>query len=276
MKFRAPAKVNLRLRILGKRSDGFHEIETLMARLTLADILTIERTSEKDLLFTCNDQELPLGSSNLVVKALRAFRQKTGIFDGVSIHLEKFIPYGAGLAGGSSDAATTLMALNELFSAGLDTAELGRLAGGLGSDIPFFFFRSSAICKGRGEIVEPLSNLPRLPLLLIKPGFEVATPWAYKNWATSREVTGFHYAPQKLDWGELANDLERPVFEKFVFLGLLKRWLMNQPEAVGALMSGSGSTVFAVLNTEESGSDLLSRARLEFGNEFWAWCGMTL
>ncbi len=276
MQFRAPAKVNLRLQILGKRADGFHEIETLMALLTLADTLTIERTSEKDLIFTCNSDELPLDRSNLVVKAVDAFRQKTAILHGVSIHLEKSIPHGAGLAGGSSDAATTLMALNELFSAGLDTGELGELAATLGSDIPFFLFRSAAICKGRGELVEPVSDFPRIPLLLIKPGFEVATPWAYKNWSTSREVTGFQYSAQKLEWGQLANDLERPVFEKFLFLGLLKRWLADQPETMGALMSGSGSTVFAVLTNEEAGKDLLVRARREFGNEFWAWCGMTL
>jgi 4-diphosphocytidyl-2-C-methyl-D-erythritol kinase len=276
MQFLSPAKVNLSLRILGKRADGFHEIETLMAPLTLADTLTIERTSETGLRFTCNDDRLPLDGNNLVVKAVDAFRQKTGVSDGVSIHLQKSIPHGAGLAGGSSDAATTLMALDEMFSTGLDSRQLSELAAALGSDIPFFFFRSAAICRGKGEIVEALEDLPKIPLILIKPGFEVSTPWAYKNWANSREVPGFNYSAQKLDWGELVNDLERPVFEKFLFLGILKRWLVEQPEAVGTLMSGSGSTVFAVLTDEKAGRELLARARREFGDEFWAWCGMTL
>jgi 4-diphosphocytidyl-2-C-methyl-D-erythritol kinase len=276
MQFHAPAKVNLRLRILGKRADGFHEIETLIAPLTLADTLTIERTSEEDLTFTCSDNRLPLDTGNLVVRAVAAFRQETGVSDGLSIHLRKSIPHGAGLAGGSSDAAATLLALNDLFRTGLDTTALSKLAAEIGSDIPFFIVRSAAVCRGRGEIVEPVRNLSAIPILLIKPGFEVATPWAYKHWSQSRKVTGFHYAAQVLEWGELVNDLERPVFEKFLFLGLLKRWLIGQPESRGALMSGSGSTVFAVLTNEEAGHELLTKARREFGDEFWAWIGMTL
>ena len=276
MQFHAPAKVNLQLRILGKRFDGFHEIETLMVPLSLADTLTMEKTSSKGLTFTCNDERLPLDESNLVVKAVKAFQNRTGFGGGISIHLQKSIPHGAGLAGGSSDAAATLIGLNDLCSSGLRSDELAELAAPIGSDISFFLARSAAICRGRGEIVEPVSTLPRIPLLLIKPGFEVPTPWAYQHWSTSRKVSGFHYAAQEMVWGELVNDLERPVFEKFLFLGLIKNWLMSQPETVGTLMSGSGSTVFAVLTGEEAGPELLRRARGEFGNEFWAWCGMSL
>jgi 4-diphosphocytidyl-2-C-methyl-D-erythritol kinase len=134
--------------------------------------------------------------------------------------------------------------------------------------VPFFIQQSAAWCRGRGEIVEPCA-IPSLPLLLIKPPFGVQTPWAYKNWRVSLEIPGVRYAPQPFAWGELVNDLERPVFEKYLQLAELKQWLLAQPETAGALMSGSGATIFAILREKSQGPALAQRAANEFGPNFW-------
>lgn len=269
MQLEAPAKVNLHFRILGKREDGFHEIETLMSPLSLSDKLTMERTTETGLHFTCSDPSLPTDDTNLVVRAVHAFKKETGFGEGVSIHVEKRIPHGAGLAGGSSDAASTLLGLDSLFETALPTDRLSAMAAALGSDIPFFLCRSAALCRGRGEIVEPMPLDRPLPLLLVKPEFGVPTPWAYRHWSDSREVPGFPYATQKFPWGMLHNDLERSVFQKYLFLGVLKRWLLQQAETDGALMSGSGSTVFAVLRDAGAGPELRDRTCARFGESLW-------
>ena len=268
MKFLAPAKVNLSLRVLRRRDDGFHDIETLMAPISIFDTLEIERHSGSGLQFTCSDAALPTGNENLAVRAARLFCGKFGYEPHVSIALKKEIPHGAGLGGGSSDAATVLLALDQLFETNLPRKELSQLAAELGSDVPFFIHQSAAWCRGRGEIVEPCA-MPPLPLLLIKPPFGVPTPWAYKNWRDSLEIPGVHYAPQHFAWGEMANDLERPVFEKYLQLAELKQWLLAQPETAGALMSGSGATVFAVLREKSQGPALAERTTNDFGPNFW-------
>jgi len=269
MRFSAPAKINLSLRVLHRRDDGFHEIETLMAPVSLCDTLEVELREKGGIEFSCSDHSLPAGEDNLVVRAVRQFGAFTKIEPHVAIRLEKKIPHGAGLGGGSSDAATTLLALDQLYKTRLPPAELSRIAAELGSDVPFFIWQSAATCRGRGEIVEPCA-LPRaLPLLLIKPPFPVPTPWAYKQWRDSVEVPGVPYGPQRFDWGALVNDLERPVFEKYLQLAEMKRWLLEQPEAAGALMSGSGSTIFAVLCEKATGSALVEKVTAQFGPHTW-------
>jgi len=241
MQLLAPAKINLSFQIKGRRADGFHEIETLMAPIALADRLTIERAgNDGEIHFSCDDPSLPSGDDNLVVRAANLFRDTTKVAGGITISLEKKIPHGAGLGGGSSDAAITLLGLNELFETRLTQEDLLKLAAQLGSDVPFFIVRSPAICHGRGEIVSPVSLETDLPLLLLKPDFGVPTPWAYGRWKDSRELPGIDYAPQEFRNVRFVNDLEKPVFEKFVSLARLKTWLREQPEAAVALMSGSG------------------------------------
>jgi 4-diphosphocytidyl-2-C-methyl-D-erythritol kinase len=271
MNLQAPAKINLHLSILGKRPDGFHEIESLMVPLTLADSLTLE-LGEPGIAFRCSDPTLPCDDSNLVVRAAKAFFEKANLAPNVRLHLEKAIPHGAGLGGGSSDAATTLLGLNQLYNRPLAPGLLHELAAQTGSDVPFFLARSAALCRGRGEIVEPVPFPHALPLLLIKPGFGVPTPWAYSRWSGSRELPGVSYAPQAFPWGTLVNDMERPVFEKYLLLPILKRWLGEQPETVGALMSGSGSTCFAVLRDGADGAALEARARAAFGEVWTCLC----
>ncbi len=268
MEFLAPAKVNLALRVLRRRDDGFHEIETLMAPISIFDTLEIERRESGGLVFTCNDTTLPTDERNLAVRAAQHFCGSFGFQPNVSIALQKDIPHGAGLGGGSSDAATVLLALDALFKTELPREELAALAAELGSDVPFFIYQSPAWCRGRGEIVEPCALAP-LPVLLIKPPFGVPTPWAYQRWRDSLEIPGIAYAAQPFAWGELVNDLERPVFEKFLQLAELKTWLLAQPETAGALMSGSGSTVFALLRDKAAGMALAEHFLAEFGTTFW-------
>ena len=269
MEFLAPAKVNLSLRVLRRREDGFHEIETLMAPLSIFDILEIERRESGGLKFTCSDPTLPIDGSNLVLRAVDEFCGSFGFQAHLDIHLNKEIPHGAGLGGGSSDAATTLIALNLLFQTELPIEELVRIAASIGSDIPFFLYQSAAWCRGRGEIVEPTLLPQQLPLFLIKPSFGVPTPWAYKNWRDSIEIPGVLYGPQKLAFGDVVNDLERPVFQKYLQLAHLKNWLLGQDEVAAALMSGSGSTVFAVLKSKLDGPALAQKFIAEFGTTFW-------
>ena len=270
MQLLAPAKINLSFQIKGRRADGFHEIETLMAPISLADRLMIEKTGDSEQIrFSCDDPSIPGGADNLVFRAAKLFRETANLGGGIAIALEKKIPHGAGLGGGSSDAASTLLGLNELFATDLSQEQLSNLAAQLGSDVPFFIARSAAVCQGRGEIVTPISLKAEFHLLLLKPEFGVPTPWAYGRWRDSRELPGIDYGPQEFAAVRFANDLERPVFEKFVSLARLKSWLRQQPEVAVALMSGSGSTVFAVLRDEANGEELAARACAEFDPTLW-------
>ena len=268
MQVLAPAKINLSLKILGRRSDGFHEIETLIAPISLYDKIDIDRQS-RWIDFSCDDPTVPSGDENLIVRAAKAFFERTKISGGVTIKLQKQIPHGAGLGGGSSDAATTLRALNELFETKLSREELVTLGSTIGSDVSFFLFESAAICKGRGEIVSPTKLKKKLSILLCKPAFLVSSAWAYSRWQDSKEIPGISYQSQNFDGQTLLNDLERSVFEKFVFLAQLKAWLLKQVEVRAALMSGSGSTVFAVLRPKVDVDLLTNRAREELDREIW-------
>jgi 4-diphosphocytidyl-2C-methyl-D-erythritol kinase len=269
MKLRAPAKVNLHLRICGKRADGFHELETLMAPISLADEVTVETSPGCTVRVECDDPTVPLGEKNLAVMAAHKFSEHTGRCFAARIRLVKRIPMGAGLGGGSSDAAAVLTALDTVFETRLGVGGLERIAAELGSDVPFFIRRRAAWCRGRGEQIETCHLPEKLPLLLLKPPFGVETPWAYKNWAASRDLPGVDGTEQDLGWVKIFNSLERPVFEKFLLLPAMKQWLRAQPGVRAAAMSGSGSTMFAVLEHPGVADDLMPRARAEFGNSLW-------
>jgi 4-diphosphocytidyl-2-C-methyl-D-erythritol kinase len=274
VKLDAPAKLNLSLRVLGRRDDGFHDIDTVMVTLPgLADRLTMDRAAADE--FTCGAEGVPTDGSNLVIRAREIFRERTGCRDAVSMVLEKRIPHGAGLGGGSSDAAAVLRGLNELFEAGLQGEELVDMAAQIGSDVPFFLGPPVARARGRGERIEPGPTLPAMPVVLLKPGFGVATPEAYRGWKNAPPVVGLDRQSQRVEGFELINDLERPVFAKYLFLVEMKRWLLARPESMAVLMSGSGSTMFAVLRTGEEAGPLIAAAREELDPTLWAWSGET-
>jgi len=277
MQVLAPAKINLSLNILGRRNDGFHELDTLMAPISLYDEIRIDkRRLGKGIEFRCDDPSVPRGDDNLAVRAAKAFFAATKIEPAVSIELKKKIPHGAGLGGGSSDAASALLALNELFETKLSREALAEMAEPLGSDVPFFLFQSAAVCKGHGEMVMPVKLQRQFSILLLKPAFAVSTAWAYSHWQYSREIPGIRYEAQEFAGQTFVNDLERPVLEKFVFLAQLKMWLLSQSEVGAGLMSGSGSTMFAVMRENADADSVATRAKAQLDPELWTCTCKTL
>src|SRR5215475_3180356 len=270
MQVLAPAKINLSLKIFGRRNDGFHELDTLIAPISLYDEISVDKVRPGEgIEFRCNDPSIPQSDDNLAVRAAKAFFEITKIDPAVFIELKKKIPQGAGLGGGSSDAASVLLALNQVFEAKLSREALGKMAEGIGSDVPFFLFQSAALCKGHGEMVTPIKLKRKFSILLLKPAFAVSTGWAYSRWQDSREIPGIRYEAQEFSDQIFVNDLERPVFEKFVFLAQLKTWLLGQSEVGAALMSGSGSTMFAVMRENEDADSVANRAKAALDPELW-------
>ena len=274
----SPCKVNLLLNILGKREDGFHELETVMQPVRLHDNLSFHRTGS-DIQLTCSEATLPVDARNLVHRAARAFLDTAGLREGVKVHLEKRIPLAAGLGGGSGNAATTLLGLNELFGEPLRHEDLHRLGSSLGSDIPFFLQKRPALATGRGEIITPLEPFPALrgtALLLIHPGFGISTAWAYAQLRRFPEALNGRPGRgqeliDKLLGDDLAavgaafyNSLEAPALEKFPLLAIFQEFLRAHG-AVAAMMSGSGSTTFAVIPTEAVARKLEAQMQTKFG-----------
>lgn len=259
----SPCKVNLLLNILGRRPDGFHELETLMQPVPWCDRLRVER-AESGVVLTCDDPRLPVDETNLVVRAAKGFLDAAGLANGVRMHLEKRIPLAAGLGGGSGDAATTLLGLNRLFGEPLSLAALDGLAAGLGSDVPFFLYGRPALASGRGErvaVLEPFAALHGCWLVLAHPGFGVATAWAYRQLGQHPEALNGRPGraaelAQRLQAGDpqaacaqLYNALEAPVLRKYPILALYQEFFRSAG-ALGTLMSGSGSTTFAIAAEE--------------------------
>ena len=278
----SPCKVNLLLNILGRRPDGFHELETVMHPVNLCDRLSFERAG-RNVTLTCNDASLPVDSGNLVHRAATAFLEAAQINDGVRIHLEKRIPLAAGLGGGSANAATTLLGLNELFGQPLPPEKLHELAAPLGSDVPFFLQTKPALATGRGESVQPLDFFPALRgavFLLIHPGFGISTAWAYQNLARfPAALNGQPGRAQKLvallRAGNLPaagkafyNSLEAPALDKYPLLALFQEFLRSHG-AAAALMSGSGSTTFALVPGRKPAETLAEKFKGKFGQTCW-------
>lgn len=272
------AKVNLWLRILGRREDGFHEVETRLVKVGVADTVSLMLADASDgIRLTCNVPGIPTDDSNLAIKALKAFEARAGVSRGWIVHLEKRIPHGAGLGGGSSNAAAVLKAANQLLDNSLSIEALLEIASSIGSDVPCFLLDTPAADgTGRGEKVVPVDFPWRLPLVLIKPPFPIPTPWAYKNWSSSKELSGVSYAPQLCPWGDMVNHLERPVFQKHLLLPTLKNWLLDHGSVRAALMSGSGSTLFAITGTDIEAAALAEEARHYCGDTFWVQATHTL
>ena len=264
MTIQAHAKVNLVLRILARRPDGYHDIETLMVPVSLADEIDIDVSSGSGIELECDQPEIPTGPDNLIWRAVEVFQSHTGLDFQTRIALRKNVPHGAGLGGGSSDAAAVLKALDQLHNTRLGPQVLEDLSAAMGSDIPFFIRSRPALCRGRGELMQGAAEIPPAKLLLLKPPFPVSTGWAYQAWsphtpaATPRQFHGRI---------ELANDLEEPVFSKHLLLPAMKAWLLEQDEVAAAMMTGSGSTFFAILRGD-AGS-LAERAKDRFGRNLW-------
>jgi len=279
---KSPCKVNLILNILGKRADGFHELETVMQPVNLCDEMTFERAGT-GLQLTCGHPDLPTDAKNLVHRAATAFLAAAKISDGVRIHLQKNLPLAGGIGGGSANAAVTFSALNELFGAPLPLEKLHELAAALGSDVPFFLYDRPALATGRGEKVQLLENFPALrgkAFFLVHPGFGISTPWSYQNLARFPEALNGRAGRaaeliSKLQAGDLPvaagdfyNSLEAPAFDKFPVLSLYQEFL-HENGALVALMSGSGSTTFAIAENLTAAETLAEKFKSKFGANGW-------
>ena len=273
-------KINLLLNVVGRRDDGFHELEMLMLPVPIFDRLDFELPNN-DIGLTCNQPGIPTDSGNLVCRAAESFAARVGIADGVRIHLEKTIPIEGGLGGGSSNAAATLLALNELHGQPLGQAELYELAAELGSDVPFFLQNQAAVARGRGEVIEPVAPLTALDgksLLLVRPGFGVPTPWAYQALARfpgakNRPLGQAAELARRLANGTVTeaadafyNSLEAPVFNKFPLLKLMKEHALASG-AEAALLCGSGSTFFAICPDAATAESLGRATESAFGQQ---------
>lgn len=280
---KSPCKINLILNILGKRPDGFHELETLMYPIGIWDRITLERVAKPGIELTCNDSQLPADRTNLVWKAAHAFLDAASVESGLRIRLEKKVPLAAGLGGGSSNAANTLLGLNEMFGHPLTEGRLAELASAIGSDVAFFLQPFPATAHGRGERIVAHSFFPVLTglhVVLIHPGFGVSTAWAYQRLARFPEVLNGRPGRvldliEKLDRHDLAgaagcfyNSLERPVLEKFPILAMYQEFF-REHGAIASLMSGSGSTTFALIQGEGAAHDLAGRFQEKFGRTGW-------
>lgn len=254
----APAKINLFLEILSRRADGYHEVATLMVPLDWHDEL--EFTSAPELTLTCDEPALDVGPTNLVMQAALAVQAATGCRAGAAIHLRKRLPWAAGLGGGSSDAAATLLGLNQLWNLGLSSAELRAIATKLGSDVAFFLSGGPAWCTGRGEVVTSVSLQLDVPVLVIVPGFGLRTPDVYRKLEVPARPLDVLQARQRLESASTLAELGAALFNRLQVPALAVRpELAEIPallaataepgEILGQQLSGSGSAWFALCSS---------------------------
>jgi 4-diphosphocytidyl-2-C-methyl-D-erythritol kinase len=267
-----PAKVNLFLKVIGRRPDGYHSLITVMQPLTLADILTLTLT-ENGIVLECDTPGLPRDARNLAFQAAQVFQKEISQEFGVRIQLKKNIPTAAGVGGGSSDAAGVLVGLNSLTGFPLSSAVLHRLASKLGADVPFFLLSGPALGEGIGTQLSPL-RLPAYWYVLVNPGYQVSTRWVYDNLKlpsgeASMEDIWTRLSGQSLEtW--LYNDLESVTLSTYPRLAVLKQALERQG-ALASLMSGSGPTVFGVFLTHQGARE----AARELEKAYGGWITVT-
>ncbi|MDO9559225.1 MAG: 4-(cytidine 5'-diphospho)-2-C-methyl-D-erythritol kinase [Syntrophales bacterium] len=251
----SPAKVNLYLRVLRKRRDGYHDIASLMQRISLCDEM-IFRPAARGIRIRCPGSSLPENEENIVFRAAEAFfRRASRISGGIDIAINKKIPVAAGLGGGSSNAATTLVTLNELFGCHYTKEDLMKIGATLGADVPFFIFERTAWAFGIGERLQVAEDIPSFSLLLVNPGFALSTKMIYQNLNLRLTNETIHYSiPRFSTVHEVAkglfNDLETVSIGMHPVLADIKKNLMTNA-ALGALMSGSGPTVFGIFEKEK-------------------------
>jgi 4-diphosphocytidyl-2-C-methyl-D-erythritol kinase len=265
MKIRAPAKINIRLRVVGKRKDGYHLLDTIMVPVSLYDEIEIRKlkahskkidSQHTQIEVTSDHPSVPSGEKNLVYKAALALLGKRNIGARLRIHVRKRIPVGAGLGGGSSDAAATLMALNRLLKLGFSKMRLKRIAVGIGADVPFFLAGKPARARGIGERLTLLDKFPRLWLVILHPGLEIPTAWVYGKYQRRLTKADANTSMMgslrscKTIAAMMVNDLETVTLRRYPAIGLLKQQLLRHG-AAGALMSGSGSAVFGLFEDKQ-------------------------
>lgn len=270
----APAKINYLLDVIGKRSDGYHDLRMIMQRVNLCDEITLTMTDTPGISVTCDSKGAPDGPGNIAWKAAQALLDLTGSDTGVRIEIVKKIPVAAGLGGGSSDAASVLMGMNTLFNLCLTDQQLMEIGCKLGADVPFFIFKKTALAEGIGEKLTPLPEVPKCWILLINSGVPVSTAWVYRSLQLTNRGE-LNRLPQFFESIEhivsiLSNDLESVTIPAFPVIADIKAHLMKLG-AVGSLMSGSGPTVFGVFKNFDDAET--ARRELTKGTN---WFGATV
>jgi len=256
LQLQAPAKVNYRLDVLGKRADGYHDLRMVMQRVDLCDEIEIALTDLPGIRVTCGSSKgVPDGPGNIAWRAADALVKLSGREVGIDIKIIKKIPVGAGLGGGSSDAATVLMGVNELLDLGLSEERLREIGVKLGADVPFFIFKKPALAEGIGDKLTALERVPSLWVVLVNPGIHVSTAWVYQNLRLTTKapiaIISGSYSGIAEVCDLLSNDLEPVTCGRFPLLNELKE-LLIAAGASGSLMSGSGSTVFGLFDDEKA------------------------
>jgi 4-diphosphocytidyl-2-C-methyl-D-erythritol kinase len=275
----APAKINIFLRVLNKRADGYHNIFSLMQKVALCDEL-IFSPRPKGIVLNCSGINLPANNENLVVRAAKAIFDYCKYSGGMEITLHKKIPVTAGLGGGSSNAATTLMALNKICSLKLKKNELIRIGAKIGADVPFFIFGNEALASGIGDKLKHLRNLPKLDIILVKPPLELSTKMVYENLNLRLTMGKNNYSiPRILDLSDIVhvlhNDLESVSLQIYPELADLKKMLLRHG-ALGALMSGSGPTVFGIFRNGKEAKQALEVIEKELSDQYLLFLAKSL
>ncbi len=259
IRLHAHAKVNLYLDVIGKRPDGYHEIETIFHSIGLHDDVYLRRRPDRQISVHCEHPHVPCDPRNLAYRAAKLLLDDIPELSGVDIKIQKRIPVAAGLGGGSADAAAVLCGMNALFDLGFTRTDLMRLGVQLGADVPFCILGGAALGRGIGEILTPLPPLGKAWILLANPGFESPTAWAYQQINLSltrpkKNVTILVRCLRNDDFVDIArhlyNGLEVPVLSKYPAINKIKTELNKYPSSCGVLMSGSGATVFAFMQSE--------------------------
>jgi 4-diphosphocytidyl-2-C-methyl-D-erythritol kinase len=272
----APAKLNVMLKVTGKRADGYHNIVSVMVPVSLYDDIEVCMAETAGIGLTCRGLPLPSGSENLAVRAAEAFYREAEISPRMHLTLDKKIPVAAGLGGGSSDAAYTLLALNDLHGRPLPFARLIKIASELGADVPFFLYQKPCLATGIGDVLEPMNSWPTLWYLIVMPPHAAPTAWVYRNLKLelTSNTTQDILNPLKKQPFEISrlleNDLEKVTASHFPVILTIKKALI-EAGARGASMSGSGPSVFGVFTETDRLSDAARFiASLHLGEVFTA------
>lgn len=253
--FKAPAKVNYLLDVIRRRPDGYHDLRMVMQRINLCDDITISLTDTAEIHVTCGKNGVPDGPGNIAWKAARVMLDLSGTGAGAEILITKNIPVAAGLGGGSSDAATVLMGMNQLLGLNLSDRRLMEIGVKLGADVPFFIFKETALAEGIGEQLKVMPTMPKAWVLLINPGVHVSTAWVYKNLKLTNDkelakLPEFFSSIEEV-CSIFSNDLEAVTIPSFPVIAEIKGSMLRSG-ACAAMMSGSGPTIFGLFKNEKS------------------------
>jgi 4-diphosphocytidyl-2-C-methyl-D-erythritol kinase len=270
----SPAKVNLRLEVLRRRGDGYHEIRTILQRIGLCDRLRISLKGEEGISVITDSSRLPVDKGNLAYRAALALLEEADARVGIELHIQKEIPISSGLGGGSSNAASTLMGLNSILKLNFSKGRLMEIGARIGADIPFFIFERTAVATGIGEKLEPLEIRPSIWFVLVNPGREVSTRWAYEelNFKLTKRPIHIKLPPFFNDIGQVArilhNDLESVTIAAFPEIDRIKEELLSHG-AVGSLMTGSGPTVFGLFPHKKEAESAYRKLHAKYGERRW-------